>query len=57
MSRVARSRAEAGSGVVGPGVVDADVAAEGREGPVSGLVRDRPVGCSAQVGVGDEPRA
>ena len=57
MARVAQLQAEAGGGVVGPGVVDADVAAEGGQGPVSGLVGDRPVGCSAQVGVGDEPRA
>ena len=38
MARVAQLQAEAGCGVVGPGVVDADVAAEGREGAVSGLV-------------------
>jgi hypothetical protein len=35
-------------------VVDADVAAEGGQGAVPGLVGDGPVGGAAQVGVGDD---
>lgn len=43
---VQRSQAQACRGVVGPGVVDADVAADGGEGAVSGLVGDGAVGGS-----------
>src|SRR6476620_3868092 len=46
-----------GGGVVGPGVVDADVAAEGGQGAVPGLVGDGAVAGAAEVGVGDEAGA
>src|SRR6478609_367977 len=48
---------ELGGGVVFPGGVDADVGADAAEGPVAGLVGDRPVGGAAGVGVGDEAGA
>jgi len=47
-------QAQAGRGVVGPGLLHAHVAAQGRERPVPGLAGDRPVTRSAQVRVGDE---
>jgi len=55
--RVASAKAKDGGGVVGPGRVDADVAAEGGEGPVAGLVGDDRVAGAAEVGVGDETGA
>lgn len=48
------SEAELGSGVVGPGFVDADVGAEGGQGPVAGLVSARAVTSATKVGVGRE---
>lgn len=51
------SQPELGGGVVGPGFVDAYVAADGGQGSVAGLVGDGAVGGSAEVGVGDESGA
>src|SRR3954465_7352904 len=46
-----------GGGVVVPGGVEANVGADGVQGPVPGLVRDSPVAGAAFVGVGDEAGA